>query len=104
MAKEHTICVRLDEELDAMLRARCGAEGLQISEVVISLLRQWLTGVVPTVDDGYRQAKGIALLAARLAIGLAANNLPQTYDEALAFLAQHGVTNVIPELVPLVPR
>lgn len=89
--KVHTICVRLDEELDALLRQRCTMEGLQISEVVISLLRQWLTGTVPTVDDGYRQAKAMALVCVRFVIGHAAKNLPQTYEEAIAFLAEHEV-------------
>lgn len=81
------ICVRLPEDLDAAIRARCEAEGLTPSELMRSLASQYVYNDTPSVDAGYMQARTLAAKMAHAAVSAAIENLPQTFEEANHLIA-----------------
>jgi hypothetical protein len=84
------ICVRLPEDLDVAIRTRGAAEGLSPSEMLRSIITQWAYGSTPSVDEGYRQARSIAVRLAHEAIARAFDQLPEGYEEALALSPRKG--------------
>lgn len=82
--QQNTICVKLPDDLALALRARADAEGLNISEILRSMIHQWVYNETPSVDDGYRAGRALGLRAAHVAVSHLV--VPETYEEALAIL------------------
>ncbi len=81
------VCVRLPDDLDVALRQRAEAEGLSVSELLISMLSHWVYGSTPSVDEGYKQARSLATKLAHEAVSRAIDDLPSTYEEAISSVA-----------------
>ena len=79
-----TLCVKLPIDLATALRARAAAESLSVSEVLRSIIEQWLMGTQPSTDQGYIQARRYATMLAQQALQTALQNIPQTYDQAVS--------------------
>lgn len=75
-------CVRFPLDIDAELMARARNENLTVSE----LLQAFALGVIhntqPSVDEGYRQAKSVAMQLATEALHTALAEMPETFAEA----------------------
>lgn len=80
------MCVRLPEDLDAAVRALAESEGISPSEVLRSAVHQRVYSQIPSVDEGYKQARGLAIQFAHEAVNLAAEQIPDSYEEAMEFL------------------
>jgi hypothetical protein len=87
------IGVRIPFELRAQIIALAGSQGISLSEYVRAALTAAVGGnYAPGSDEGYRQAKGMAIqIAMHLITGAllqARDSLPATYEEALVMLNQ----------------
>ena len=74
------------------LQARAAAESLQmnLSEWLRVVVDQAVNGTVPSIDEGYKQARALAIQLATQLLQTALANMPDSYDEALARTTMGG--------------
>ena len=94
--KPDPICSRLPPDLDAAVRDRAMAEGLSPSEMLRLIVQQWAYGSMATADEGYFQARQLAQHLAHVVLQAAINQLPQTYEEAMAIIKQYPLGSPLP--------
>lgn len=87
------IGVRIPFELRAQIIALASVQGISLSEYVRAALTAAVGGnYAPGSDEGYRQAKGMAIQLALLLLSQACmqarERLPATYDDAVMLLNQ----------------
>jgi len=83
MAKGY-IGFRIPAEIETQVAALAESQGITVSEFCRALVLQAITGQTPSVDEGYMQARGLAIQLAHKLISNAADDLPESYEEARA--------------------
>lgn len=82
---ENYIGFKLTPEMRAGIITRAEADGVSASEWIRGVIEQALVGEVPSVDEGYRQARRLATQMAteiiRRATRSAVEAIPETVDE-----------------------
>lgn len=84
---DQTICLKLSIDLATALRSRAASENLTISDVLRSMIMEWVYDERPSVDDGYKQGRSIAMKMAHLTVSKLINDqMPDNFEEAMNIL------------------
>lgn len=84
------ICIRLPPEMDMLAREIVAAQSITLSEWVRMLIHNAIYGHTPNVNEGYMQARTLALKLASEMLRRAGELLPQDYDEAVTYFGLAG--------------
>jgi hypothetical protein len=98
MALERNVCFRLPYELRMQALALCETHGIGLSELLRGLLLRALGEPgLAGLDEGYMQARRLAIRMTHQLVETASRDLPDTYEEAVARfgLAGPGVPDEI---------
>jgi hypothetical protein len=86
-ADDQTICLKLSIDLATALRSRAASENLTISDVLRSMVMEWVYDERPSVDDGYKQGRSIAMKVAHQTVThLIADRMPDNFEDAMALI------------------
>ncbi len=89
MANDNRVIAgQLDPELYQAVVERCEAEAISASDLVRALCREWINGGMPTVDEQYRTAKALAIRMFRTFATRLAEELPDSYEEAMQMISE----------------
>lgn len=86
------VSIRIPAEWRAQIESICAVQGVTLSEYFRSALLLQMNSGVSGIDEGYMAGRMIGLQIAHRALALAGTQLPETYEEALAFLNADGAT------------
>lgn len=79
---------QIPDDLHAMIIGECQRDGLSTSELVRKALTFYFFGQQQLGPDaGYMQARAIATKLAHTAVSVALAMIPQTYEDAVAWMA-----------------
>lgn len=84
------ICLRLPPDMLAMTKDLCAAQNISVSEWIRMLINDALHGNVPDVNEGYMQARALALKLSHELLRRATEMLPPTYEEAQMYFGLAG--------------
>jgi len=84
------ICIRLPPEMETITREIVAAQSITLSEWVRMLIYNAIYGNTPDVNEGYMQARTLALKLATEMLRRANEMLPQNYDEAVSYFGLAG--------------
>ena len=92
------LCVRLPPDLDAAVRERAAREGLSVSEIFRALMSQWVYQQTPSVDEGYYNARQLAMKLAHEAVSNVIANEPGAFDVATIQQAHGIITHALEQM------
>jgi len=79
------ICIRLQPEMNALVREVVSAHSISLSEWIRILIQNALYGVSPHVDEGYIQARALAIKLAHDLLRRAEATMPPTFEDAIVY-------------------